>query len=386
VRKPVLVASLVLALWLAAQEGGPKLRQSDFVRFWIAARLFISGTNPYSLPEILRLGAQLHLTPTPRGWMLFNPPNALTVLVPFALLPFTAAGAIWFALQFAAVFLSSSWLWRVYRGPQRFRWLAVALPGLFLPIYAALLDCQMTPLVLLGLVAFLHFVDARAYMRAGAALALLALKPQLCIPLGCTLLLWWIRERNWQLFAGFAAATAALLLPVWSRPVLVSQYFEIIPRIWEDAAPAWGGLLRAAFGYQRIWLQYLPLVFGLTWAALCWKKYRSSWDWKERLPMLLLVGFITTPYAWTYDEVILLPVFISAAVNLLAESDRRFASRVFAFFILINLAMFVLNIIGLRDVWFIWNVPVWLFAYMLLGQHSVMIRLPSGPARTEDTV
>jgi hypothetical protein len=384
IKKPILLALLLLALWLGAQEGGLKLRQSDFVRFWIAGRLFLSGTNPYSLPDVLRLGADLHLSPNPRGWMLFNPPIALTVLGPFALLPFTIAGVIWFGLQFAAVFLSSFWLWRIYRGPDRFRWLAVALPGTFLPIYAALVDCQMTPLVLLGIVAFLYFTGKRAFSFAGAALALLALKPQLCLTFEFVLLLWCLRERKWKLLAALAAATAILLLPVCFRPVLISQYREVIPRIWEDAAPAWGGVLRAAFGYQRVWLQYLPLVPGLTWAALYWKKYRSSWDWQQRLPMLLLVGFITAPYAWTYDEVILLPVFIAAAVYLVAAPDRRLAKRVFGFYLLVNLAMFALNILGSRDIWFLWNLPVWLLAYMLLGRHSMIVGLPSNPLRARD--
>lgn len=384
IRKPVLLALLLPALWFVAHECGPKLRQSDFVEYWIVARLFLSGANPYSASEVFHLERQLHLSTRARAWMMFNPPAALTVVVPFGLLPFPVAVGIWFALQFAIVFVSSFWLWRIYRGPDRFRWLAIALPGIFLPVSVALLDCQITPFVLLGVVAFLHFAEARAYAPAGAALALLALKPQLCLPLACVVLLWCVRERTWQLAAGCAAATAVLLVPVWARPGLVSQYREIIPRICDDNAPAWGGLLRATFGYQRVWLQYLPVIPGLAWAVLYWKKYRSSWDWKQHLPMLLLAGYITSPYAWTYDEVILLPVFISAAVFVLAERDWRFARRVFGFYILINLAMFALNIIGLRDVWFLWNVPVWLLAYLLLRQHFVMIGSPSNPLRARD--
>ncbi|MGB9236626.1 MAG: glycosyltransferase 87 family protein [Terriglobales bacterium] len=382
VRKTVLLALLLPALWFVAQVGGPNLRQSDFVRYWVAARLFLSGANPYSPSEVFRLEAQLHRGPRPLP-LMFNPPTALSVIVPFGLLPFSIAVGLWFVLQFAIVFVSSFWLWRIYRGPERFRWLAIALPGIFLPAAVALLDCQMTPLLLLGFAAFLHFVDARAYVRGGAAVALLALKPQLCVPLGCVLLLWCLRERNWQLPAGFAAATAILLFPVWSHPVLVSQYREIIPKIWDDAAPAWGGILRAAFGYQHVWLQYLPVIPGVTWALLYWRKYLASWDWKQRLPMLLLVGFITAPYAWTYDEVILLPVFISAAVYVLAKPGRRLASRTFGFYILINLAMFILNAIGLRDVWFIWNAPVWLLAYIVLGQHATMAGSASNPVRAK---
>ena len=216
---------MLLALWgIATEDSSTKLRQSDFVEYWVAARLFLSGTNPYSLPEVLRLGAETHLNPNPRGWLLFNPPSALTVLAPFALLPFTVAGVIWFVLQFAAVFLSSFWLWRIYRGPDRFRWLAGAVPGVFLPVYAAPVDCQMTPLVLLGLVAFLYFVEKQTFWFAGMALGLLALKPQLCLPFGCVLLLWCLRERKWKLLAGMAAAAAILLLPVWFRPALILQF------------------------------------------------------------------------------------------------------------------------------------------------------------------
>ena len=305
--------------------------------------------------------------------MMFNPPPALTVVVPFGLLPFQVAAGLWFALQFAIVFASSFWLWRIYGGPDRFRWLAIVLPGIFLPVSVALLDCQITPLVLLGVVAFLHFAEARAYVAAGAALALLAPKPQLCLLLAWVLLLWCIRERNWRLAAGWAAATAVLLVPVWSRPELISQYREVIPRIWDDAAPAWGGFLRATFGYQRVWLQYLSVVPGLAWTVSYWRKHRSSWDWKQRLPALLLVGFITAPYAWTYDEVILLPVFISAAVLLVAKRSWPIARRAFVFYLAINLVMFALNFAGCRDAWFIWNAPVWLIAYMRVMRQSATI-------------
>ena len=370
IRKPILLVLILLALWRVAHDAGPKLRQSDFVPYWAAARLFLSGANPYSAREVFQLEAQLHLSTRPRAWMMWNPPTALTVVAPFGLLPFPLAAALWFVVQFAIVFASSIWLWRIYQGPDRFRWLAVVLPGIFVPVAAALHDCQMTPLVLLGIVAFLHFVARRAYTLAGTALALLALKPQLCIPLGCVLLLWSIRERKWQLLGGFSAATVLLLLPVWLRPELVPQYRELIPAIWDDAAPAWGGLLRAMFGYQRVWLQYLPVALGLIWAMWYWRKHLFRWDWNERLPILLLAGFITAPYAWTYDEVILLPVFISAAVHVLAQRNVRLARWALAFYILINLTMFVLNVSGLPDVWYLWNVPVWLIAYMLIARRS----------------
>ena len=371
-RKPVLLALLLLTLWcIATEDIGAKLRQSDFVEYWVAARLFLSGANPYSPLEVSRLEASLHLSTRSRPWMMFNPPAALALVVPLGLLPFPVAAGIWFALQFAVTFAASFWLWKLYGGSRKHKWLAVTLPGLFLPVYAALVDCQMTPLVLLGIVAFLYFAEKQAFGFAGAALGLLVLKPQLCLIFDCILLLWCLRERKWKLPAGLAAATAILLLPVWFHPVLISQYREVISRIWEDAAPAWGGMLRAIFGYQHIWLQYLPLIPGIVWSAFDWMRHYAQWDWKQRLPTLLLVSLLTAPYAWTYDEVILLPVFISAAVYLLAQNDTPLARRAFIFYILVNLAMFGMNFAGLRDEWYLWNTPVWLMAYVVLARPSL---------------
>jgi hypothetical protein len=39
---------------------------------------------------------------------------------------------------------------------------------------------------------------------------------------------------------------------------------------------------------------------------------------------------------------------------------------IFAFYILVNVVMFLMNLAGLRDEWYLWNLPVWLGAYTLL--------------------
>lgn len=365
VRKALLLMVLLAVLWRVAQSDLTRLLKNDFVPYWIAARLMISGANPYDANQVFELEKRLHLDSW-RPWIMWNPPWALTVVAPFGLLPFQPAAIAWFLLQFTIVFASSLWLWRIYQGPPRYRWLAIVLPGIFLPIGDVLLDSQITPVVLLGLVAFLYLVSKGKYLPAGFALALLALKPHLGLPLACACLLWCVRERRWQLLAGSAAGFAVLLLPVWIRPGLMAQYLHAMPTIWGDAAPAWGGVLRAIFGYGLTWLQYVPVVPGIVWAVFYWWRNRSRWNWKQHLPMLLLVGLITMPFGWTYDEVLLLPVFISAAVCLLAQDDRRFTYRMAAFYVAMNVVMFTMNVFGLRDHWYLWNVPLWLVAYVIV--------------------
>lgn len=96
--------------------------------------------------------------------------------------------------------------------------------------------------------------------------------------------------------------------------------------------------------------------------------------------MLLLGGFIAAPYAWTYDEVILVPVFISAAVQLQGRNPRL-ARGAFVFYVLVNAIMFMMNLSGLRDVWYTWNAPLWLIAYMLLTRHSKAVECETHYAR-----
>ncbi|HLK33816.1 MAG TPA: glycosyltransferase 87 family protein, partial [Terriglobales bacterium] len=335
-----------------------------------------TGGDPYSPHQVLKVQTRLPVTHRKRAWMMWNPPWTLSVVGPFGFLALPAAALSWFLLQFAIVFASSLWLWQLYDGPPQFRWVSILIPGLFLPVDVVLLDCQMTPLTLLGVVAFLYFVGKHRYKSAGAALALLAFKPHLWIPFACVLLLWCLQERKWQLLACTGLGFALLATPVWLRPDLLHHYREIIPTIWDDAAPAWGGLLRVLFGYQRVWLQYLPTIPGLAWTILYWRRHRREWDWKEQLPLLLLVGFLAAPYAWTYDEVVLLPVFIAAATFLLRQKERRLGWWALGIFVLVNVTMFALNLHGSRDEWYIWNVPVWLLAYTLIRYHSAPVALP----------
>jgi hypothetical protein len=42
--------------------------------------------------------------------------------------------------------------------------------------------------------------------------------------------------------------------------------------------------------------------------------YITGRQWLENIPILLLISFVTTFYAWTYDQVLLIPAIIQAAV------------------------------------------------------------------------
>ena len=96
---------------------------------------------------------------------------------------------------------------------------------LFAPTVVALLTGQIGPLILLGVVGFLHFEMREQYGLAGASLVLVAIKPHLVYLLWPTLLLWAIERRRWDAILGlclglFSVSMVVLLLD----PAVFSEY------------------------------------------------------------------------------------------------------------------------------------------------------------------
>src|SRR5258706_7726267 len=88
---------------------------NDFVEYWAAARLFVSGGNPYAPDQLLKLEQLV-------GWresaplLMWNPPWTLSFIWPLGLLDYDIAQFIWFVLHALIIFLGAQMLWRIYGG------------------------------------------------------------------------------------------------------------------------------------------------------------------------------------------------------------------------------------------------------------------------------
>ena len=110
-----------------ATEG--KLMQ-DFVEYWGAARLLVTGHNPYSPKELLELQRSVG-TSKNRPLMMYNPPWALFFLLPFGFLSVSTAWLLWIAINTTCLLVSAAHLWRLYGGASsryRLSWLVCARP------------------------------------------------------------------------------------------------------------------------------------------------------------------------------------------------------------------------------------------------------------------
>ncbi len=375
----LLVGLLLLGYALHALPIDARLLADDYVEYWAAGRLNLSRGNPYAADQLLPL--ERAVGRMAEVLMMWNPPYTLALAMPLALADYKTSRLLWLLLNIAAVMIATSWWWRLSDGPPERWWAAQVVAFTFFSTVTVLRMGQIGPLVLLGIVGFLRYERERHDWRAGAFLALIAGKPHLLYLVWPALLLWTTQTRRWRVMAGAAlallAATAAALL---ANPAVIGQYLAAMtadsPLIW--ATPTFGSLLRLRFGFERRWLQFVPLVPGLLWLWVYWRRHRNRWQWTAHLPLLLLVSVVTTAFGWSFDQVVLLPAILgsvkhAADLHPVRPPQARSLLGIFACYAAINIGAWALYS-RVSDFWQIWLAPALLVWYLcaqslLAGPH-----------------
>jgi hypothetical protein len=366
------IAVIALLAWQLSRllSNSSILPPDDFVEYWAAGGLNAAGENPYDPERLLPLERQAGRD-TDEAVMMWNPPWTLTLVMPFGTLPARLSQLFWLILNLAVILFCADWTWRFYGGPKEQRWLAWSLALAFLPTIFVLQSGQIGPLLLLGLVGFLHFHERKLDWLAGAALVLVAIKPHLVYLLWIALLVRSVDRWRWSILGGgMAAGLIALLIPSACNPSVWMQYRDALahhpPEQWISPTP--GAFLRLLFGAEHFWLQFVPTIAGLAWFALYWLKHRRTWDWPEHLPALMLVSFATASYgAWPFDLVVLLLPVIQAAVWVVSARNPLMTRIALAAYLSINGLALGLNLLRFESLWFVWMTPALLACYLLLS-------------------
>jgi hypothetical protein len=350
----------------------------DFVEYWAAGRANLSGENPYDARTIYRYeqSASPELTD---AIMMWNPPWTLTIAMPFAVLPARIAFVIWVLLHFLIVVSCADWLWRCYGGDEGSLWLAWLIAILFVPTFFVLRMGQITPVLLLASVGFLWAIRQNRDVWAGVFLSLTAVKPHLLYLFVAAAVIGAVWGRRWQLLLVFFTALAMLTaIPLIFNPHVLSQYhFALTHQPPQMLSPTLGALLRLAFGTEKLWLQYVPVILGFVWLGLHAYKHRPRWSWAEQMPLLILVSLLTTNYgAWPFDLVVLLVPVIQVAARISAASEERDSRVIFAMIVLCSfdvLALMTMNVHWAHQYWHVWMTPMLLLAYVSLRRPRVQL-------------
>jgi len=301
--------------------------------------------------------------------VMLNPPWVLPLILPFGLLSFSAGQSLWFGVGLALVFISVHWLWNLYGAGQN-RWIGWLVAVTFLPVAVVLAIGQIGPLILFGLAGFLRFEAKQNDCVAGSFLFLTALKPHLVFLLWIALLLFALYQRRWKPLAALVATVAgASFLAVLLDHRAFQQYVGLFSqeRIVFQESPTLGGLLRHISGLPA--MQFLPLAVAALWFVVYWIRWRSTWEWRDRLPSLLLVSIVATSYSWFFDQVVLLPSLFCATVLVLRSPHRIRLGAIIAY-LAINCFTLLLLLNHRPAFYYSWTALAWLILAGVVQQTS----------------
>ena len=289
----------------------------DFLGYWTAANLLAHRQSPYDPEAMLALERQ-------QGWQgddpvySWNPPWLHVLLIPLGVLPFRPAAALWFMVNPLLIGASVLLVWDTVSplGERRRAALPLLTAFLFSRSLHALLEGQISTLILLGCACFLSLTCRRRDFLAGAALVLVTVKPHVAYLLLPSVLLLVLLQRRWRVIVGFLASLlfllslASCLYPHWldaysrlfdvpASPLLSTQY----------ATPTVRGLVWTALGLDiGPWLSVICLAGFL---ILIWLRRRDL-TLTVTASLSLIVGLPTSAFGWSTDQVLLLIPIVQA--------------------------------------------------------------------------
>jgi hypothetical protein len=321
------LALLLLAFLLMEIYKVSGVLNADFLEYFAAGSVYLRGGNPYSAADLLALERQIDRE-KPEALMMFNPPWTLILILPFCMLPFELARALWiFSLALILLF-SANWIWRSCGGHPAQRWISWLAVPLFLPAFHALILGQLSSVVLGGLIGFAATIERKKYLLAGFFCLPIATKPHLVFLFWIVLILWSYRERCWLVPAGAAIALggSSIILSIWDHG-LIPNYVALMSsgQMLKWVTPTSGMLLRVATDFGEAWLQFIPSVLGMGACMYLWYfRWKRCFSWRSHLIPILLLSSLTTFFAWTHDMAVLLPCVLVVLIWFRRDPARNF--------------------------------------------------------------
>jgi Glycosyltransferase family 87 len=382
-RRVLLAAGVVTVVVVCAWLTGRLFRDGlnapiDFAAFWTAGRLNAEGHNPYS-------GAEVRAVQRALGWdgtavIMWNPPWALSLVMPVGLADFRFAYGLWVLLNLALVALSAELLWRGFGRPSRLRWVAHVVAITFAPTAFLVGSGQLTAFVLFGLAGFLYFARSDRPLAAGVCAALTAVKPHLL----ALFALWLLLEATCSAFGrkallgGLLVGLAACVPPTVANPDVWTQYREATSgpssadhhhvAHWEPPLVGWW--VRQLVPGRPFAAQCLPLAVAVAaFAAWWWTNRAGPPRWDERLPWVVGFSLFVAPYGgWTYDFVLLLLPVLAAAAKVSRASGPAPLATGLVLLVTFNAGLLVMMLNQPPSMVYVWVTPWVLVAVAVVSR------------------
>ncbi len=330
----------------------------DYIQYWAAGRQVDRGLNPYDEAAVLKLEQSLAPGRNQAEFSL-SPPLVLLLAAPLGLFSAKAGLVFFFALLFASLSISLWLLWNLHGRPDTLLYL---FGFAFAPVLSCLQGGQLGILFLLCIMLFLYLRPSHPWL-AGAFLAPLLLKPHLFLPFGAALLVWGISRGAYRIAGGFAVALAASLGGVyWLAPHAWPQYLQMMraENVIVYFVPTLSNALQRLISVSSTSLRFVPDAAACLWAVWYFRTRKDQWNWMDQGMVLLLVSFLCAPYAFFFDESVLLPAVLTGLLH--ARQTGRSAWPIWC----AGAAALIECVakIPVTSIFYLWTVPAWFLWYV----------------------
>ncbi|MCB0103748.1 MAG: DUF2029 domain-containing protein [Anaerolineales bacterium] len=358
-----LLTLLMLALLIFARaqvSRGFDVPASNFSFFWLAGRMLLDGQDPYKESQYLAGHDANKMDWRPNNIFPYPLPLAL-LCIPLGFFSMQTAYFIWQAFTLVMVALAVHLLLQHWQTNEH---RTLFLPTFFFllffgPLYLSTHAGTIGILTVIFILAAILLFEKDQSFWAGAALALTMLKP----PQGITILLlsgvWLLARRDWKAMAGVAAGGLGIFIvgllqdPHWVQKFLgagdavLARTQGIHSNVWAFAYLACKGSAPCSTLLGGI-LSLIPLGGA---SLLLWKN-QAKWSAWEALNLIIPIGFVSTIYLWTYDQLPYIIPIVWVMGTLVRK--RRGVLLAFGFLILLDLvsifALVQLTFTG-KDLW-----------------------------------
>jgi hypothetical protein len=315
--------------------------------------------------------------------MMWNPPWTLLILSPVLSLPFTISAALWLAATITLVFYSSRLWWQLLRPGDNRLWLPAAAAGFFFPLWFCLSIGQLAPLFFAATAGAVLALNNRRDVPAAGCLALLSLKPHLFLVWLAFVTWWLIRQRRYlplflsPLIVGALAGAAELF-----RPGSLHNWIIAL-----GSSETGSGALHTVREWKTATISYpinelLAFIFHGTYntgpvisliaVALtlgCCLILRPRSDLVSITPPIMCLSFLTSPFGWVFDGVLLSICNLDAYSRLEQTAGPRKARR----FLFLALGFQFLCLL-LSRTWLIWHHQFFWFPAAILATWYLAVR------------
>ena len=326
----VLWASALVDAWtptITLRTG--QVKGTDFLHFYTLALIGATGhASLFANSEFVRT---VQVTAVPESAYAIYPPaygpQVSLLLAPLGHLSYQVALLTWLLITCAVYAIAVGVLWKHSTIPRHYRttfWLAAVS---FPPFWSLIMYGQLSIVALALFIGAGFALQKSRRVTAGLCVGLLIYKPTLFLPAIAILAL---AGESTIVAAAVAGAVAEVAVAcTLAGPGSLAQYGALVASS-NQLAIILSGHPEAMHSWRGFWLLLLPeyptivtslfLVSAATTiviAAICW---RRAYGVRLRLSSWLVGVVLASPHLYTYDLVILMPVWIWLAEWALADS------------------------------------------------------------------